>query len=319
MTTTELVYASASLEERKGYALALSRAGDLVPKGFRDRDGSANPGKILLAAEYGNMLGLHPMAALTGINVIDGKPSPSPALMTALVRAAGHKLRVRSTGTVKAKTIAVTVTLIRTDDPDNPFESTWDVDKATRAELWGKPGSWTKYPEAMLKWRAISEVCRDGAEDVLLGAHYVPEELGAEVNESGEVIELTAAAERTPPRRPTTPAPQPAAEQEPLDAEEVAADEQPTEAPAEPAPTGERVYVQEEADEWAAQISATTRLGNPKDKGAIDADTLAGVWLRAQRADVLTHLIDDPDRVAEPLTIDAYIAQRRIDLQTAVA
>ena len=111
MTTTDLVYAAASLEERKGYALALSRAGDLVPKGFRDRDGSANPGKILLAAEYGNMLGLHPMAALTGINVIEGKPSAAPALMSALVRQAGHKLRVKTRGTVTGKDIAVTVTV----------------------------------------------------------------------------------------------------------------------------------------------------------------------------------------------------------------
>ena len=45
--------------------------------------------------EYGEMLGLSPMAAITGVHVIEGKPTASAGLISALVRRAGHKLRVR--------------------------------------------------------------------------------------------------------------------------------------------------------------------------------------------------------------------------------
>jgi hypothetical protein len=40
----------------------------------------------------------------------------------------------------------------------------------------------------MLRARAISALCRFAFADVLMGASYTPEELGAEVNEEGEVV-----------------------------------------------------------------------------------------------------------------------------------
>jgi hypothetical protein len=84
----------------------------------------------------------------------------------------------------------------------------WDWERAERAGLTGKD-VWKKYFEAMAKSRAISEVMKEGAEDVLMGNVYTAEELGAEVNESGEVIEdavivddedhaTTVESERTP-------------------------------------------------------------------------------------------------------------------------
>jgi hypothetical protein len=86
---TDVAYLHSPLQERKEYAAALAAAGELVPSGFRDRNGAANPAKLLLAFETGVMLGIHPLAALNGIHVIEGKPTISPALMSALVRRAG--------------------------------------------------------------------------------------------------------------------------------------------------------------------------------------------------------------------------------------
>jgi hypothetical protein len=197
MSTTDIAvvdsaYAQSSLEERKAYASAISGAGELVPPGFRNRDGSPNPAKLLLAFEYGAMLGIHPMASVKGINVIDGQTSASPALMTGLVRRAGHKLRIDKTGTWKDGTYKATVTLIRADDPQHPFTSEWDADRAKQAGLLpasSPRSSWAKYPQNMCVWRAVSEACREGAEDVLFGLHYTPEELGADVNDAGEVID----------------------------------------------------------------------------------------------------------------------------------
>lgn len=185
MTSTDVVYAGASLRERQDYALALSKAGELIPRGLRDPNGQPNPGKILLVTEYGNALHIHPIVALNGIDIIEGNLTITPALMSGLVRERGHKLRVRTDGTGQALT--ATATLVRADDPQHPFEVTWSMADAKAAGLDNKQ-NWKKYPRAMLKARAISEVCREGAEDVLMGA-YVPEELGATVNEAGEVID----------------------------------------------------------------------------------------------------------------------------------
>ena len=45
----------------------------------------------------------------------------------------------------------------------------------------------------MLQWRAVSKLCRALFSDVVLGAGYVPEELGADVGPEGDVITLVSA------------------------------------------------------------------------------------------------------------------------------
>lgn len=198
MSTDIQPFSEQPLQDRINYARTLAGAGDLIPSGLREA-GKPSPGKILLVAETGSMLGIHPVAALQGVNVIDGKPTLSPALMSALVRKAGHTLRVATSGQIKDKTFTATATLIRRDDPRNPFVVTWGFERAERAGLVGK-GAWGKYPEAMFKARAISEVCREGAQDVFLGAAYTPEELGANVDSEGQ---FTAPPEpaRSPARK----------------------------------------------------------------------------------------------------------------------
>jgi hypothetical protein len=194
MSTDVTPYRQSSLADRKEYAQTLSSAGDLLPRGLwapvQKPDGSMgpaapSPGKVLLVLETAAMLGLDPMAGLQGIHVIEGKASLSAALMSAVIRAKGFTLRVTSTGSVSAGDYAATATLVRPDDPEHTYSATWNVERATRAGLMGKD-NWKKYFEAMAKARAISEVCREGAEDVLLGVHYTPEELESAVD-AGEL------------------------------------------------------------------------------------------------------------------------------------
>lgn len=190
--TTEIARAmpTASLPDLVRYAEHLAHA-DLLPKQFVNR-----PANVLYAIEYGRTLGITPIAALTGIHVIEGKPSASSGLIGGLVRQAGHKLRVKGDGR------SATAQIIRADDPDWTYEVTWDLQRAEQAGLcqikdgkpWardrnGKPTAWEKYPAAMLKARAITEVARDACEDVLFGLHYTPEELGAYVNQDGEPVD----------------------------------------------------------------------------------------------------------------------------------
>lgn len=157
------------------YARALADSG-LLPAAFRDR-----PANVLWAMEYADMLGLAPMVAMTGIHVIEGKPTASAGLISGLVRKARHKLRV--TGDDKHAVAEIT----RCDDPDFTFRSEWTLERAKQAELLGK-ANWRKYPAAMLKARAITEAARDACEEALYGLQYTPEELGAEVDEDGVVV-----------------------------------------------------------------------------------------------------------------------------------
>lgn len=196
MSTAVVAYETASLNDRRAYAQTLASGGDLIPKGLwaqvRNGDGSVgasapSPGKVLLVMETGAMLGLHPIAALQGVHIIEGKATLSPALMSAVVRKAGHRLRVTTSGSIAEGTFEATAELTRSDDPDFTYRASWTIQRAERAGLANKD-VWKKYGEAMCKARAISEVCREGAEDALMGVHYTPEELSADVTEGGEAI-----------------------------------------------------------------------------------------------------------------------------------
>jgi hypothetical protein len=171
-----------SLPAKIQYCELLADSG-LLPAQYRNQ-----PANVLWALEYGEMLRLAPMAAMTGVHVIEGKPSASAGLISALVRRAGHKLRVF--GDSKSATCQI----VRCDDPGFTFQVTWTLRKnaddnpsAEMAKLLGKD-VWIKYPAAMLKSRAITQCARDACEEALFGLHYTPEELGAEVDGDGNVV-----------------------------------------------------------------------------------------------------------------------------------
>lgn len=138
----------------------------LIPAEYRGK-----PADIVWAMDIGDALGVPYTQVMQSMVVARGKMTMSADLMGAVVRRAGHKLRLREDGD------SVTATLIRADDPDYEFTVTWDKGKAQAAGLWGSRGPWQQYPRQMLRARAITEVCRQGASDALAGTVYTPEEL----------------------------------------------------------------------------------------------------------------------------------------------
>lgn len=138
----------------------------LIPAEYRGK-----PADIVWAMDIGDALGVPYTQVMQSMVVARGKMTMSADLMGAVVRRAGHKLRLREDGD------SVTATLIRADDPDYTFTVTWDKAKAQAAGLWGSRGPWQQYPRQMLRARAITEVCRQGASDALAGTVYTPEEL----------------------------------------------------------------------------------------------------------------------------------------------
>lgn len=152
-----------SIGGKMDYAKAMSGS-NLLPKHFQ-----GNPANLLYAIEFADALGMKPIHAITSVHVINGKPSASADLIGSMVRKAGHKLRV-----IGDETFAEAV-LIRADDPDFEFKARWDLSKAKQAGL--NTPTWRAYPGAMLKARAITEVCRAGAPDALHGIQHSTEEL----------------------------------------------------------------------------------------------------------------------------------------------
>lgn len=192
-------YITAGLQERADYIARLAPS-TILPTAYR-----GNAANAFVAAETGAALGLEPLQALASIAVINGRATLSSDLMAAVIRRAGHTLRI-----VENSPESVTATLIRADDKTFKFEVTWDKDKATKAGLWGQKGPWSQYPTQMLRARAITEVARQGASEALMGMIYSPEDFGATITDTGEVLEAEVIND-TPTPAPAKPKPAQAA------------------------------------------------------------------------------------------------------------
>lgn len=188
MSNAVVAYESASLDARIKYANTIAAAGQMIPRGLFDpATGKPSPPKVLLVMETGSMLGLHPMAALQSINVVEGRATLAAQLMAGLIRQAGHRLEIVKNGSIPGGDYSVTVRGTRADTGD-VYTSTWDMQRAIRAQLVdsyepnaqgvfivrarsdkGKVLPWEAYAESMPKWRAISEVALEGFSDVTLG------------------------------------------------------------------------------------------------------------------------------------------------------
>lgn len=161
---------------------------------FRDiRDQSQAVVKIL----YGRELGFSPVVSMLGVHVIEGKPSLSSNLLGTLVKRSGkYDYRVTES-TDKVCTLEFFVcssTPGGAGKRESLGVSSFSMEDAQRAGLIKPNSGWAKYPRAMMFARALSAGVRLHCPDVSACPLYVPEELGATVNEDGDVQELPKSA-----------------------------------------------------------------------------------------------------------------------------
>lgn len=176
-STANQALSLAPMAPREAWVFAESLAGsNLLPGEYRN-----SPASVLWALEYGRALGLDVVTTITTIHVIKGKPTQSADLMLSRAREAGHRVRITTAND------RCVVSIWRSDDAEFENRVEWTLDDAKRALLYpGKPDSnWAKYPRAMLRARAIAECVRSACPEVLHGAIYTPEELGARVDSDG--------------------------------------------------------------------------------------------------------------------------------------
>lgn len=139
---------------------------NLLPDNYRK-----NPSNLLWAMEMAEALDVTLAQAITGISVINGKPSMSAEMMRALVLRHGHLFRV----TVMTDE-QVTVEVGRRERPDDIQQFTFTMTDAQHAGLAGS-ATYKKHPKSMLLARVTSLACRAVFPDVVAGMGYTPDEL----------------------------------------------------------------------------------------------------------------------------------------------
>lgn len=156
--------------------------GDVLAKsGFFADSRSASQAVVKVLA--GRELGFGPVAAMTGINIISGRVSLSANIMAAAVKRSGrYNFRVREMTEAACK---IEFFERNGDKWESVGVSTFTEADARRAGT----KNMDKYPRNMLYARAMSNGVRWYCPDVTGGPVYTPEELGAPVNEEGEIID----------------------------------------------------------------------------------------------------------------------------------
>jgi hypothetical protein len=129
---------------------------------------------------------------MTNIHIIQGKATMGANLMAAKVKGSGkYDYRI-----IKLDNVVCTIAFKQNASVgalghgwEDLGEFTYSIEDAKRAGLVKSGSSWEKYPQNMLFARAISSGVRIYCPDVFNGnLVYVPEELGAQVDEDGEPV-----------------------------------------------------------------------------------------------------------------------------------
>lgn len=136
---------------------------DFVPKALRN-----NTAAVTAAILFGRELGMAPMHSLSGIHMVEGKPTLAAETMRAQVLAAGHELGY---GEVSSSKVEVKG---RRKDETSWTVLTWTLADAQRAGLANK-NVWKSYPRQMLTARATAELCRLIFPDVTHGMRATEE------------------------------------------------------------------------------------------------------------------------------------------------
>jgi len=131
--------------------------------------------QVVVKLMAGRELGIQPVAAMMGVNVIQGRVSLSAQLMLACAKRAGYTYEVHEAdGWCR-------IEWMRGDKKLG--EAGFTIEEAKAAGLVKPGGNWTKYPSDMLFWRAVSRGVRRFCPDATSGmAVYAPDELGVEVD-----------------------------------------------------------------------------------------------------------------------------------------
>ena len=231
---------------------------------FTDARDAAQCGVKVLA---GLEMGIGAFSSMAGIHVIKGKPSIGAGLMAAAVKRSG-KYNYRVT-----KHTATECIIDFFERGEACGTSSFSMDDAKAAGLVNND-NWKRAPRNMLFARALSNGVRWYCPDVFDVSTYVPEELGADVDDEGNLVRVLATA---------APAPKVAIEPAPA---------APAAAPVESIEDAE-VLPEPITQEQIALIMQVFKAAG------IDVRTKAG---KEQASDLLSHVLEQPITTMKGMT-----------------
>jgi hypothetical protein len=154
---TKFNFEIGSLKDAMEYSKLIADS-DLAPKDYRGKAGN-----VLIAIQFGSEIGLLPLQAIQNIAVINGRPTVWGDAMIALVQS--HPLCEYIKEYMKDGTAFCTVK--RRGEEEYTYE--FSKEDAKQANLLGKAGVWSQYPDRMLQMRARGFALRDKFSDILKG------------------------------------------------------------------------------------------------------------------------------------------------------
>lgn len=159
-----------TFEQMMRYAELVAKSA-LVPKDYQGK-----PHDCLIAMQWATELGLNPLQGLQNIAVINGRPSLWGDMLPALVK--NHPSYEWMKETIEKNVDGALLKAVcigkRKGHPE-PEIREFSVHDAQKANLWGKAGPWTLYPQRMLQMRARAWLCRDLWSDALRGLQVAEE------------------------------------------------------------------------------------------------------------------------------------------------
>lgn len=149
----------------------------------------------------GRELGFGAFASMNGIHIISGKTAYSANLMAAAIKR-------HPSPRYDYRVIEHTETVCKiefTQDGEAVGVSEFTIQDAAKAQVTNNQ-TWKKYPKNMLFARALSNGARWYCPDVFGAAPYMPEEIGAQVDEDGDPVDAVVIepSQLNPPRTPLT-------------------------------------------------------------------------------------------------------------------
>jgi len=158
-----------TLEDMFRYGQYIVKSG-LAPRGLD------TPEKVIVALQTGAEIGLGYQASLRSIAVIQGSTSLYGDAALALVRRSGLMESIKEYHTGEGDNMMAVCQVTRKGE--DMTESTFSVQDAKTAKLWGKSGPWSTHPKRMLKYKSRAFALRDTFPDVLMGLHCYEELVG---------------------------------------------------------------------------------------------------------------------------------------------
>ena len=171
---------ASNMEQAMRIAEMLAKS-TLVPKAYQGQ-----PANVLVAMAYGDSFGMQPLQAMQSVAVVNGMPGLYGDGLLAVCKSSPEWEWMQET--IEGE--VATCTAKRRGEPE--VTATFSVADAKRAQLWGKQGPWTQYPQRMLAMRARSFALRNLYADILRGMRSAEELADAPTEQPAVTVEPVA-------------------------------------------------------------------------------------------------------------------------------